>query len=501
MKFAEIAAKEEKRKVSKPVTTTTDLEKAEVLVKEIQNQNVDITSEYSDWVNIGLSLSTFGEPGRQLFHDVSSVYSGYDSTATDKKYDDFLKNSNGSVSIASFFHYCKEFGITIPKEKQQKNNQRFLGKVTKFDKALIWITENHNLKRNIITGRIDNDGKILTEEEFNGLFIDLKRDVNITLNDFGVLINSPKIDSYNPLHNFIEENKHRNPKGLISKIVNAIGSDTGLDGDNFSPQYTEIFFKKWLVGLIASIYGDNYNPLMLVLIGPPNTGKTQFWRDLLPQELNDFFCHSRLDAGKDSEELMVTKLLILNDELDGFTKREAKTFRSFISASSYTYRRPYGRRSETRVRLASVAGTSNEMEVINDISNNRRVIPMMVNKQMNYKALNAVEKTELLMEAYHLYNRGFDYALSSEEIDLLQDISKPFSLVSVEEELIMQKFQTPEGDGDLIEKLSSTQILQEIEIHTKQRLFVVNVGRAMNRLGFPRRSGRGKRWFNVVRKA
>jgi len=64
---------------------------------------------------------------------------------------------------------------------------------------------------------------------------------------------------------------------------------------------------KWLVSVVASAYG-NYSPLVLVLSGErQGTGKTHFFRYLLPKKLRYLFGESKMDNGKDDEILMTKK--------------------------------------------------------------------------------------------------------------------------------------------------------------------------------------------------
>ena len=70
-----------------------------------------------------------------------------------------------------------------------------------------------------------------------------------------------------------------------------------------------------MLGIIASMHGT-YPLLILVLTGTQRIGKTKFFRNLLPDELMEFYAESKLDEGKDSEILMTKKLTILDDELE-----------------------------------------------------------------------------------------------------------------------------------------------------------------------------------------
>lgn len=77
---------------------------------EIKRRNIDMTENYDDWINIGFSLASQGEEGREYFHIVSSQNGKYNERETDRKFDGFLRG-NGRIGIGTFFHYCKLFGV------------------------------------------------------------------------------------------------------------------------------------------------------------------------------------------------------------------------------------------------------------------------------------------------------------------------------------------------------------------------------------------------------
>lgn len=321
-----------------------------------------------------------------------------------------------------------------------------------------------------------------SEQAINSLYIELCKNQKITKATYDLTVNSNSVKTRNPLREFFESNDKR-PEGAIKKLVSCLSVNTGIKEDGqFLPQYTEIFLTKWLVAMVASIEGDNYNILMPVLIGPKNIGKSEFWRRLLPKELMPYFCQSKLDQGKDSEAQMCEFWVILNDELDGMNKNEAKSFRNFISAFCYTYRPPFAKKNIKRKRLASLCGTSNDIQIIADHENNRRIIPIEITA-IDHTLYNSIDKTDLLLEAYGLYKSGYNYNLTKEEINLLSGCTEDYSITIPEQELITKYFRVPE-ENEMVLELSSTEIKDFIEQRTRQRLSAVMIGKAMKKAGF-----------------
>lgn len=90
----------------------TTLDKVARLTEEVVRRGIDLTDGYSKWIEIGMALANLGEPGRQFFHIVSSVYPGYDRTKADTKFTNLLRTTR-KVTIATFFHHCEAYGVTL----------------------------------------------------------------------------------------------------------------------------------------------------------------------------------------------------------------------------------------------------------------------------------------------------------------------------------------------------------------------------------------------------
>ena len=64
---------------------------------------------------------------------------------------------------------------------------------------------------------------------------------------------------------------------------------------------------------------------MLVLAGETQgTGKTHFFRYLLPNKLQNLYAESKMDNGKDDEILMTKKWIIVDDEMGGKSKENPR---------------------------------------------------------------------------------------------------------------------------------------------------------------------------------
>ena len=88
------------------------LDKVARLTELVVRRGIDLTDGYNNWIEIGMALANLGEAGREFFHAVSSVYTGYDQTKADTKFTNLLRTTR-KVTIATFFYQCEAHGVTL----------------------------------------------------------------------------------------------------------------------------------------------------------------------------------------------------------------------------------------------------------------------------------------------------------------------------------------------------------------------------------------------------
>ena len=101
-------------------TTHSDTStRVQSLIAQLQATHTDITSGYTEWLKVGFAIaSEFGEAGRRYFHDISALYTGYDATECDKKYDECLKSDNGRTNISTLFYLAEQQGVKLPYQER-----------------------------------------------------------------------------------------------------------------------------------------------------------------------------------------------------------------------------------------------------------------------------------------------------------------------------------------------------------------------------------------------
>jgi predicted P-loop ATPase len=438
------------------------------VIKNIIDQKVDVTSDYGDWINIGFALAgKFGENGRSYFHALSSLNPEYNQNKTDQKYSHLLRTKKDpTVPIDFIYNLAKKENIKV-EAIDEKNI---------INRLKLFISKNYNMQRNEISRNIEIDSKPITDIDLNSIFINCKTFIDKANKELvKSVIFSDFTKTYNPFHVFLLTNIKIKGTGNIDKLINTITTDT---------QNHDLFIKKWLTSLMASINGK-HSPLVLVLVGGQNTGKTEWFRRLLPSELKSYYAEDKLDQGKDSDILMTKKLIIMDDEMGGKSKAEAKMLNRLTSSQTFSIREPYGVVSVDLNRLAMLCGTTNIEGLLSDPTGNRRILPVKV-LSIDHELYNSIDKKALFMEMYHLYNSGYNHNLSGDDIQILNDSTDEFKAVSQEEDMILKYFEIP-INANQSEFFSSTEILSYIKVRSQITLSPVMIGLRMKSIGFNRR--------------
>ncbi|MFT4061102.1 MAG: VapE family protein [Edaphocola sp.] len=495
------------------------------VVAQITDRRLDLTAAYQDWLHIGFALADrFGEGGRHYFHLVSQFNPKYSANNADRQYTNCLKAGGSGRTIATFYWFCKEAGIETmsraTKLVAKAASQARKGGRTKEDTVRLlaeaegiapevsspvveqvfgnnisvdtggdtlvedveaWLRQNYVFGRNMVTRRIYCNGQAMETRDFNSVYVKCRKEIEkVDFQTVDRIINSDFVGDFDPFAVFLEKCRGRRPKGLVQKMADSIMSDTG-DRD-----FRTHFVTKWLLGIVQTMLG-RHSPLVLVLSGSrQNTGKTEWFRRLLPQELKPYYAESRLDAGKDDEILLCQKLVVMDDEFGGKSKADSRRLKELTSKDIFSLREPYGRHNVDMRRLAVLCGTTNETGLLADPTGNRRLIPLNV-LGIDHDLYNGVDKAGLFAELLHLYEIGHDANLDAEEISVLNEGTGDFGAVSAERELI-GKYFVPGGKYD--EFLTNTDIKAKLELWSGQRLDGRKIGMELKNMGFERVSRR-----------
>ena len=515
--FKKYLPKKKEQKHPKVLVIKTDFDS---MIKQMDDKGLNLCEDYSDWVRICYALvSEFQEQGRDHFHTLSSTSSKYNSIDCDGQFDACLKNHNESKgkksTIGTIYYHAKQNGIDIYSEHTKAiarftTSQKAAGlsadsivkslevsgysaedsteiveqivsKDIKFKSDSVSTdiaayVNTFDLRKNSITRNIELSGRPIDDSDINSIFLDSKAVFKESSKDLVTsILFSNRISTYNPLHEFFEQDlfqpiNYKYPN--LDLLIRSVKSDT--------PDY-DMYITRWLVSAVASAYGI-HSPLVLIFSGQKQgTGKTHWFRYLLPKELRYLFAESKMDAGKDDEILMCKKWFILDDEYGGKSKKEDKRLKELTSKEFINVREPYGRVSLDLRRLSVFCGTTNETQILNDSTGNRRQIPIHI-LDIDHDLYNQCDKAALWRELYFMFQDGVQYTILKEDIEKLNAATEMFKLSTPEEDLIHKKLQPGTTSG---EWMSLTEIQQYLMLETKfNYLNTHRIGTLLSLLGF-----------------
>jgi hypothetical protein len=219
----------------------------------------------------------------------------------------------------------------------------------------------------------------------------------------------------------------------------------------------ERLIKKWLGGIMGTICGS-FSVMALVLVSKrQKIGKTLFFNNLLPDDLKHYLKWGTIDESRDGLIDLCNYLLYVDDEWTGKSKTEAATLKRLMSVDYITVRKMYGKTDERRKKIANLAGTGNESEVINhDFSGNRRIIPVRV-ESIDIERFLKINKDEVFRELYERQKADPTWwHLTDEDIQLLNSDTQENTAIDPYQDAVLT-YTAPDPDGHVS--------ISEIEAH------------------------------------
>lgn len=511
LRAAKARTKAEPRTAPKSLPVVLPQSDALSLCQQVAGEGIDIAPDYESYFRLALSVASgFGESGREMFHLLCQPSPRYNSAQADVKYTAALRDvqsGNSRTTVGTMYYMLKQAGVQIPRTSQKAVQVVAMGKAGgRSEEALInqlvtingvptaqaeelvkevmrrddidlrkvaadpenlieclqeWMVANHPIRRNAITGMLEEAGSEVTAERMNTIYLRARSAFNraeVTFDLVKRMLLSDITPTFNPILEYIERNRYRNSSGNIDRLIKTIRTD----GEG-----APTFIRKWVLSWIAAVHGHPVRGV-LTLCGGQHNGKTEWFRRLPPGGLRRFYAESKLDAGKDDDLLMCQRLWVMDDEMGGKSKQDEKRFKELTSKTTFTLRAPYAEHNRDYKRMAVLCGTSNDFEVINDPTGNTRIMPVRV-LSIDYEGYNAIDKDELFMEAVRAYESGEPWMLDVDDLKMLEVVSRDFEGTPFERELIC-KFFRPVSQNEAPSFYTATEIKDVIETQTRQRI-------------------------------
>ena len=462
--------KEQPQKLIAPPVTNSQIER---IVSEIGANGINLAESYEDYFSVAMALATeFGEGGRYYFHTIASISDKYNQKEADRKYNNALQTGSGSITIATLLKLAKDAGIELyTHEERQAFQLAKAGVRAKSDVDSVikaaeqsgvsvqiaqevaekvfdtpegvtdeesnsivseiasFISFNCALEYNTITNKIENDRKPIDQRFANSIYLRAKQAIGdkVTKTDVNAIIESDAIPDYCPIQRWIENHQHLPHKPEVIEQL--------LDTIPYKIPEARDFIKHWLLGIPATYAGEIVR-LVLVLCGDQQTGKTYWYRNLIPEGLKDYYAENGLNNDYESAMVMSSNIIVMDDEYGGKSKKDAQKFKEYTSKANFDLVMKYDKLSTKMKRLAMLCGTSNETEFLNDTTGNTRILPVEFHTKYNFELYNSIDKDQLFIELFRAHERGESWQLSEKAANTLKSLSQSHSIANEAQELV-----------------------------------------------------------------
>ena len=400
-------------------------------------------------------------------------------------------------------------------EKEHKKNWREV--YASVEDIKTFLSNHIYLRHNVITGRIEcrvpakdlfepgidpfetkqvDKWQPISDRIVNSLWTAMSRDKPVRAQDIFRVIESDFVPDYHPFRYYLEHLP--NWDGETDHIL-GMSLSVRVKGDVEEQMLFASYLKKWLVGMVAAWIDPNVvNNVILVLIGEQGSYKTTWFNYLLPPELKDYF-YTKTNAnrmGRDDLLTLAQYALVCCEELDTMKPAELNQLKAAVTMPSIDERAAYAHFHEHRQHIASFCGTGNNVQFLSDETGNRRWLPFEIERITSPREM-PFDYQGIYSQAYALYQEGFQYWFSREEIQQLSQHNATFETPRTAHELICRYLRKPR-EGEPGEFLCATDILQLVGSNPVLKLTTNKIGRAMTDLGFERMRTGSERGYIVV---
>ena len=329
----------------------------------------------------------------------------------------------------------------------------------------------------------------------NSLWSQMSSITRVNIQDMYRVIESDYVPIFNPFKEYLNNLTKPEDQDYIHELAQTVL----VKGGEQEQKLWHLYLKKWLVGMVASWLSDDVvNNVILVLIGEQGAYKTTWFNYLLPPPLKQYF-YTKTNANRMSKDDILTLAqyaLVCCEELDTMRPAELNQLKAAVTMPSIDERAAYAHYHEHRKHIASFCGTGNNTQFLSDPTGNRRWLPFEVESIVSPRD-HPFHYKGIYSQALALYQSGFQYWFTKEEIQELNRHNRQFETPRLEHELVDLYFRKP-TDSELGEFMSVARALQMISNGISQKLSAVNVGRAFSDLGFKRVRTNSSRGFIVV---
>lgn len=343
----------------------------------------------------------------------------------------------------------------------------------------------NRIRLNTLTNELELDGKPCDVSELR-LILAKRWNIETSLQDLEAIASSiGRANQYNPVMDYLDSVATRpaDPQILENLASRYFGSDDPIH---------QVMVKKFLIAAVARIYRPGVKvDNVLFLSGPQAYRKSTFFRTLAG---GDWFDDSMGAMGDKDEVLKLHRVWFVEwAELETvFKRKEVAAVKAFLTCSSDSLRRPYGRVVERMPRRSVIVGTTNETDILKDSTGNRRYWVIPVKRLIDTDEL-AKERDQIWAAAVQLFRAGEIWYLTRDEEKLAEVSRENFTSEDVWDEAILNYLAGHNG-------VTTTEILQDclgIDLALQDRRQQMRVAEILKRFGYAQKA---KRFEGVLKR-
>jgi len=355
----------------------------------------------------------------------------------------------------------------------------------------------------------------------------IKKDVQISIPSTSFLKDTAKEGRLTHIVSLAKQ--HRIPRGDIEEFVSYLAGQnpvnpvarwiTGTEWDGI-PRLEQFYetirtnpsdealkrtlMKKWMLSAIAAAFSPNGSAGsgILVLQGEQYLGKTKWFKELVPAELEVTKDGMMLDPkDKDSVYQCVTNWLVELGEVDAtFRKADIAQLKAFLTKDTDILRLAYGRKTSEFARRTVFFASVNQMDYLSDPTGNRRFWTI---ECTSINHTHGLPMQQVWAEFYLLWKKGESHFLTTEEMKQLNTHNMEFQATDPFEEMFLERYYSKE-EGEKQKMLpsfrSSLNILESFQIKNPTRGDFTRLRATLAHLKVDRTKERGVRGYLVFAK-
>lgn len=279
-------------------------------------------------------------------------------------------------------------------------------------------------------------------------------------------------NKFNPVRDWIES-KEWDGVSRVDQFYETIKST--------NEKVKRILLQRWMVSACAALYEPDGISAggMLVLFGKQYLGKTNWFKNLVPQEMKSYIADGMSVDPHDRDSFMpcLENWLVELGEIDAtFKKSDLAALKAFINRQLDTTRLSYAAKNSRFHRRTIFFGSVDKKSYLSDPSGNRRFWTIEC-KEINHT--HGLDMQQVWAEFAQLYHAGEPWLLTKDEHELLNETNKQHETIDPLEEKILKYY---DWDYPCQTWKSATEIYEELGFKNADRGSVTRCGLIIRKL-------------------